>query len=254
MTIGVSNHYVIAAIRGAQQQGKEPEALLHRAGIKQQQIADPGGTVTPQQLSVLYKLLWIMLKDEFFGLGHNVCKLGYFRLMAAHHPRLNNLQSVLDYTRLFFSTTRDDVLFNTEQQGEYTKLIMTIDCASTDVDCFIREYHLIGWQRYLSWLIGYRLEPIETGFNFAATPHQHLYRYFFNGDYKFDQPTCHIVFHSRFLEYPIIRSHSELQSYLNSLPLPILYQPGIKQKYTALVENVISKFPMDNLPTLDQVA
>ncbi len=254
MSIGISNHYVKVAIKGALAQGISQADLLGRAGIDAKQLQNPKGRVTPQQLNTLYKALWSTLRDEFFGLAGSPCKLGYFRLMSSHHPRLETLKAVLDYSAIFFNTTRDDVLFKIETRDGQAKLTMTIDCHQTDTDCFVREYHLIGWQRYISWLIGYRIQPGLTAFNFPETAHKALYRNFFDGEYVFDQPTCHILFDAKYLEYPIIRSHGELQSYLKSLPMPAFYRPGVKQKITALVLGAIASCPLDELPSLEQVA
>ncbi len=254
MASEISSHYVNVAVKGATSKGVNRALLLERAGINVSQLERPGSTVTPQQLSLLYKTLWVVLQDEFFGLGKAPCKLGFFRLMASQHPRMDSLRSALEYSSVFFHTTRDDVLFKVEEDDDLARLTMTIDCADTDLDCFIREYHLIGWQRYISWLIGGRIRARETGLNFPEPPHGALYRNFFEGNYRFEQSGCYILFDARQLDRPVVRSHSDLQRYLDSLPLPVFFRPSEKQQYTASVIEVLERFPLDELPTLGQTA
>ncbi len=251
--VHISNHYVNAAIKGALAKGIDKHSLLRRAGIQANQLA-PQGQVTPQQLNILYKLLWAELQDEFFGLGLTPCKFGYFRLLASHHPQLKTLRDVLEYSATFFSITRDDVIFETQVNEHTSTLSITIDCAQTDPDCFLREYHLIGWQRYLSWLIGVRIQPIRTGLNFPKPKHCALYPYFFDGKITFNQPTCHIVFESSLLDCSVIRSFADLQNYLISLPLPVFYRPIDKQPVTSRVEQVLKHFSPCALPSLDKMA
>lgn len=251
--VHISNHYANAAIRGALAKGINKHTLLRRAGIQASQLA-PQGRVSSQQLDILYKALWAELQDEFFGLGKTACKFGYFRLLASSHPQLENLRSVLEYSATFFSITRDDVLFKTQDAHNNTTLTITIDCHQTDPDCFLREYHLIGWQRYLSWLIGVPIQPIETGLNFPKPNHSALYPHIFDGNIRFDQSTCHIVFDSALLDRPVIRSFADLQSYLISLPLPVFSRPTAKQPITSLVEQVLTSYSPCTLPTLDKVA
>lgn len=251
--IHISNHYVHAAIQGAQREGVDTTSLLHRAGIHSHQLP-PGGHVTSQQLNMLYKALWAELQDEFFGLGQTRCTFGFFRLLASHHPHLDNLRQVIEYSATFFATTREDVLFSLRTTPTASTLTITIDCAHSDPDCFLREYHLIGWQRYLSWLIGVRIQPTDTGLNFPKPPHHALYAHFLDGHLRFDQSTCYIVFDTALLDRPVIRSPAELQTYLISLPLPVFYRPAPKHPITSQVKQTLNAFPPNALPALDEVA
>ena len=251
---GVSPHYVHAVTRGASELGFCKNELLDKAGITFEQLEDTSTYLTVQQVATLFRAVWQTTGDEFFGLGKRPCTLGFMRMQVLSHSQGSDLESALKYSSEFYRVTREDMSLSITQDGAYAKLTLDIDCADHDKDYLLREYNLVAWQRYASWLIGARLKVHKTNFNYGEPEHSYVYSDIFDGELFYDQEEFGIVFDAKYLNYPIKKSYRDRSKFLKSLPFPVFRLPVIEKPYTGKIRTAWDKEPPDRLSDLEAMS
>lgn len=227
--------------------------ILERAGIKNEMLT-PGGRLTYPQLSMLYKIIWLETGDEYLCFTSSTCKLGTFRLLADISARLDTLESALDYVSRFYQVSRDDTSFGViEGEGEVT---IIIDIITLDLDTrpILVEYMVMAWQRYIRWLVGYKVEWKRTTFSHKRPDIESLYPRFFSEPVYFSKDVSSFSFSASHLKRKIRRTPAEVAKFRKLLPLTLFRASYDDSYYSSSVRNLFSEGDIANLPSLTDVS
>lgn len=258
----IANHYIYAAITGALAQGQDAQTLLEAAKIPSHYLQQMAYKITEQQLNDLIQAVWKVTQDEFMGLAPTACRLGTFALMAELAYQAKTLGGMLHQSarfyrvlypdiRLGFINTPQDLITDKNPQLFYQ---LQLDAQNKDPHHLMQEFLLIMWQRFSSWLVGQQIPYIETHFNYPAPAHAAEYRVMYSGKLKYQQACCGFSLHPRYLQLPLVRTHSELVQFLRLSPGIIFHYPEKDERLQTQLKKLLQEYNFDAMPNLDQLA
>ena len=259
----IANHYIHASIDGALKQGYSAEELLDAAGIPRPWLNKPEHCITEQQLSQLIKAVWRKTRDEFMGLAHRRCKNGVFALMAEMAQQADTLGGMLKQSARFYNAVYEGMDIGPMDFDQTNKLHPTssqlfyrlqLNDQSLDQDHLLQEFLLLMWQRFACWLTGQQIPFANTHFNYPEPEHVSEYHVMFTGELCFNQPICGFSLHPRFLQLPIIRTHSELTGFLKESPAYILHRPDQDDRLHTRIRCILQQFDFDQMPDLETIS
>jgi AraC-like DNA-binding protein len=213
----ISVHFPQVIIARASALGVEEGALLDAVRLSPALLADDRTRITASQLGALIRLVWRELDDELMGFGPVPHPFGVFALMARQMVESATLGDALRYSMRFYNLTSHSMRWEL-QQSEQARFALTLIDPSRDVAFFIEELLLLIWHRFCNWLIGERVPLMATQFRFDEPPHSDEYRIMFPGPVAYRYDSSAIVFETRWLQAPVVRSSAELRQYLQRLP------------------------------------
>ncbi|MEH6591925.1 MAG: AraC family transcriptional regulator [Halioglobus sp.] len=213
----ISIHFPQVIIARAVALGVDEQALLDAVRLSPALLADERTRITASQLGALIRLTWHELDDELMGFGAVPHRFGMFALMARQMVESATLGDALRYSMRFYNLTSPAMRWSL-QRDDQTRFALTLTDPSKDVAFFIEELMLLIWHRFCNWLIGERVPLLATQFRFEQPSHSGEYRIMFPGPVAYGYDSSAIVFDTRWLQAPVVRSGGELRQYLQRLP------------------------------------
>ncbi|MBY4675346.1 AraC family transcriptional regulator [Marinobacterium arenosum] len=254
----IANHYIRATVRGALRQGADPIQLLSEGGIPADWLDRPERQITERQLSDLIKAVWRFSRDEFMGLSPTICKRGVFSLMAELAQGAKTLGGMLQQSSRFYTAVSDDLELGLEldnpSQPPLVFYRLHLHHQGRDPDHFLQEFIMLMWQRFASWLVGQQIPVASTCFGYPAPEHAREYRVMYLGELLYDQPRCGFYLHPRFLQLPIIRNATELQTFLRNCPAEILHRPVRDNSLQTRIRVLLQRYDLEQMPELDEIS
>ncbi len=250
----VSPHYLWASMRGAVAQGWSEETLLKKAGIPLDRVKGPNVQVTDQQVSRLIRIVWECTDDENMGFSPLRCPRGTFMLMAERVLFCKTLGGMLKQSTRFYHILRDDLDIRFHQDSDQVDLTLQLKDSSLDTDHQLQEFILLSWQRFSSWLVGHRLEPRATRFNYPPPEHVSEYPLIFGRQLEFNQSSCGYTLDSKLLHLPVIRTADELASFIKDSPAIMFRRLQQSSSMKWQLTQLLLQHGPDQLPSLELVA
>ena len=250
----VDTHYLKAALQCAERQGFAAQTLLSQAGISPQQLQRPRTPVEP--MARLVRHIWQQLDDEFMGCTEHRCKRGVFAMMARYALNYDSLQSILKQGVAFYNLFTDAIQMQLQQRGERAELEIRFTSPQADPDGFYREFWLVIWHRFSSWLIGRNIPLLQVDFDFAQPAHARELKTMFPCSHRFDQTLLRLSFPASFLALRTIRTQRELASFLRDSPSGLMTLPEDAASYRSRIRRRILEPAVDalELPTFEVLA
>jgi len=252
----IANHYLQAAIRGAERQGFHHETLLESAGVPAEWLNKPEQLITEEQFTRLIKSVWRVTRDEFMGLSTRRCKNGTFALMTDYCLGSASLGAVLRKSARFFDIACDNIEIGLEE-SENNKLVffrLNLKDARQDTDHLLQEFLLLMWQRFSCWLVDQQIPFATTQFSYSPPPHATEYRAMYPSELRFDSPVCGFYLHEKYLQLPLTRSEAELAAFLREAPANILHRPDHDDSLRNRVRALLARQSLRDMPSLDELA
>lgn len=235
----VDIHYIAAALRCAERQGLNSGALLNAIGVTPEQLQQPFGRVDGAQMTQLVQLVWRGLDDEFMGCTPTRCKPGVFALMARHALHYERLETILQQGLHFYNLFTDDIQMRLVRRGKQVELEAVFSQPELDPDGFYREFWLVIWHRFSSWVIGQKITLSQVCFTDPRPEHQRELKYLFPCRHSFSRPTLKLCFAADYLALPCVRTQHELNSFLRHSPADLITIPGDDKSYARRIRSLL---------------
>lgn len=248
----IASHFIRAALRGAERQGRDCGALLRELGIQPALLDEPRARLAPEQFSRLIQALWQLLDDEYMGFGQRPSKRGTFAMMCHAIIHCRTLERALVRGMLFYGLFPDAPSVQLQRDGD--QVCLSIDSSLLwDPDHFLTESLLVIWHRLGSWLIGQRIRLEEASFAYAEPPHSGEYDLLFPCPRRFDAERTSLRFHARYLDMPLLQDERTLKQFLQHSPADLLARPDGGDSLTSRIRRLLGR-DCASWPDLEQVA
>ncbi|WP_286237517.1 AraC family transcriptional regulator [Neptuniibacter halophilus] len=231
----ISIHFARTLVAAANRHGLDPQPLLRHAGLNEQMLENPGLRITPDQLSRMMQAMWQQSDDEFMCMGSRPSRHGVFTLMAKQAVRCRNLRQVYHHLQHFYNLVAEAINLELEITEDEVRFYMDLTDPSQDPDNILREFLLLLWHRFPSWLIG-QLVPLKSvSVNFAEPVNQAEHRLMYPCRVDYNQSRCALVFGTELLDEPVVQTPRTLSAYLRRAPLDWFKRQAYYQTYTRRV-------------------
>mgnify|MGYP001106967447 FL=1 len=241
---------------GLSEQKHQQSTLLTQAGINPSSLIQDNARVHTDQVARLFQLVMLTLNDEFMGLTKVPCKMGTFALMSDLIPQCLTLKDQLKQTARFYNLTHPNIEFDLKEYHKDAVLSISLTDNSYDAQHFLREFLMVIWHRFPSWLIGQPIGLRSVEFSFARPAHEAELNVMFPTAISYQQNSNRLIFDRRYLSKPITRTRSEIQQFVRRSPYDIMTIPGREQTLESQIERLLAPHGADRMlnMTLNDVA
>ncbi|NVK41009.1 MAG: AraC family transcriptional regulator [Oceanospirillaceae bacterium] len=233
----VDIHYVRAALNCVERKGLETSALLSDCGIDPALLQRNGARVHGDQMTRLVQLIWAALDDEFMGCTEHRCKQGVFALMTRHVLHSASLEAALQQGAHFYNLFSDDIRMRLLRRGALGVLEIEFARPELDPDCFYREFWMVIWHRFASWLIGEKIMLASAGFDYPEPAHAAELKYLFPCTHRFGRGRMVLSFSADYLVMPPVRTQRDLSRFLRRSPADLITIPGRESSFEARIRS-----------------
>ncbi|MCF4994475.1 helix-turn-helix domain-containing protein [Pseudomonas syringae] len=248
----IASHFARAALGGARRLGYDPSALLQQLGISDELLEEPRARITPEQFTQLIQGLWQALDDEYLGFGNAASKPGSFAMMCHAIIHCRSLEKALNRGLLFYSLFPEAPRLSLSREDEWVRLSLD-DSRLWDPDHFLTESLLVIWHRLGSWLIGQRIRLEQATFSYSRPDHGAEYDLLFPCPLEFSTSQSSLLFHSRYLNMPLLQDDRTLKHFLERSPADLLSRPDDGDSLSSRLRRLLSR-DSDRWPDLEAVA
>lgn len=248
----IASHFARAALEGARRRAYDYSGLLQQLGINPELLGEPRARIAPAQFTQLIQALWQALDDEYLGFGQAPSKLGSFAMMCHAVIHCCNLEKALNRGLLFYSLFPGAPRLTLTHEGEMVRLSLD-DSQLWDPDHFLTESLLMIWHRFSSWLIGHRIRLEQATFSYPLPVHGAEYDLLFSCPIEFSTAQSSLLFHSRYLDMPLLQDERTLKLFLERSPANLLSRPDDGDSLTSQLRRLLSR-DSSRWPDLETVA
>ncbi|WP_137805320.1 AraC family transcriptional regulator [Pseudomonas sp. G(2018)] len=253
----IASHFARAALRGAQRRGYDYSQLLQQVGISPELLDEPRARIAPEQFTRLIQALWLALGDEYLGFGQAPSKPGSFAMMCHAVIHCRSLDKALNRGLLFYSLFPDAPCLTLTHEGDMIRLSLD-DSQLWDPDHFLTESLLVIWHRFGSWLIGQRIRLEQATFSYPRPEHGAEYDLLFSCPLVFSTTKSatersSLLFHSRYLNMPLLQDERTLKHFLEHSPANLLSRPDDGHSLSSQLRRLLSR-DSSRWPDLEAVA
>lgn len=198
--------------------------------------------------------LWYQGNDDFLGLAKQATKHGVFTLMAKQAANCPNLKAVYRHISHFYNLITDAISLEFKTEGDLAFFSMTLADNSLNPDYSLREFLMLVWHRFPSWLIGQHLPLKSIQLAYPKPKHINEYSLMYPCPAHFNQPTTTITFDAKYLKMPVIQTAKALRCYLKHAPLDWFTRQAYFQVFTQRVVNYLEKHSQITSTSMDAIA
>jgi AraC-like DNA-binding protein len=253
LEFSIPRYYVLAALRGPQQNNVDIPALLIRSGILEDVLHEPLARVSAQQYTRLIQNIWQEMDDEYMGLGQRTNPVGSFSMMCHAVIHCPNLEKALKRAFRFYGLFTELAELKLVVDDEYATI--TVDESKlADPDNFLIESIIVIWHRFGSWLIGRRIHLQDVYFRFPKPVHHNPYPTLFNCNVEFDSSFTGMRFPVKFLSEQISQNETSLNAFIKQSPANLLAKPEEGNSLVARIRSIIGDDLSKDLPNFDAIA
>lgn len=235
----VSIHYAQSLIAAAQRRHLDYLSLLEFAGINPVLMKKAQARITPEQYSRLMQSLWQSADDEFMCMAKTPIKHGVFALMAKQAVHSKDLGAVYYHLCRFYNLVTDSIRLELVTGAERSRLIMQLSEPYWDPRHTLREFLLLLWHRFPSWLVGQRFPLTMVGLNYPKPVQHREHRLLFPCPIRYEQSTCWFEFDNAQLRLPVVQTPSGLRQHLVRAPIDWFKRQDHCPIYTRRVMDVL---------------
>ena len=252
----ICKHHVLSSMAGLGEKIRHQSTLLTQAGINPSSLIPDNARVHTDQVARLFQLVMMTLNDEFMGFTEVPSKMGTFALMSDLIPQCLTLKDQLKQTARFYNLTHPNIEFDLKEYHKDAVLSISLTDNGYDAQHFLREFLMVIWHRFPSWLIGEPITLRSVDFSFACPAHESELNVMFPTKISYQQSSNRLVFDRRYLSKPITRTRSEIQQFVRRSPYDIMTIPGREQTLESQIERLLAPNGADRMAniTLQDVA
>lgn len=236
----ISCHHARSALASLAKHGVDAGETLEAAGINPKLISLPMARISDQQMTLLVQTVWQRLDDEFMGFTPHRCERGAFAYMVYSIRRCDTLREALTMGMRFYNLLTKDIDTQLIERDDRANIVVKFADPALDPDYFYLEFWMIIWHRLASWLCGVKIPLQTTQLIHPASisdEHKAELQFMFPGQLELGHPVNQMVFSRQFLNRPLVRTKTEIQTFLQHSPAQLLTIPGDDKSF----QNTISR-------------
>ncbi len=181
-----------------------------------------------------------------FQLVSNI--LGYLMLNC-----LNPRESLDKYV-LYQKYNDETMSYQFVQEGDLTKIIVSIRDEEFDQDKYLSDYYISGLVAYWQSITGKQLSPLQVCFRHKSPEDFQQYKKQFRGELKFLAPNNMIIVGQDFWDTPNLHPNAALRDLFEKYLIKELSYQLSKGPYTNKVQSILSEKINDKLPSENEIA
>lgn len=232
-------HYARVVIHAAIDRGLDQHSLLKYASIHPNLLGQQQARISPEQFSRLIQVIWQQSDDEFICMVSAPVRFGIFSLMARQVINCKTLGAAYFHLCRFYNLVTDSINLNFSKDNDQALLSLKLAAPQLDQHFALREFLMLIWHRFPSWLIGQQIPLFRVDLDYPKPAHAIEHKLLFPCPVKYNQPACNLVFHSRMLNMPIIQTSSTLRNHLLRAPLDWFKRQDYDSLYTRRVIDLL---------------
>jgi len=233
--------------------GTDTAALAARAGC-QDPFAEPEARIPIDAFARLVRLTWDALGCEAAGFTAAPVRPGLFNMMCHATISCPNLRRALMRSSRFYTLVQEEIGFELLERGDEAQLLIRHrNLRGLDDRGFIESLMVI-WLRWSSWLIGREVLPDRILFAGPPGEYRDSYAAMFPCEHYFGTGENRVVFATRYLDAPVLRSPAELTDFLASAPESLMRRYIEEPSVAALVRRLVRRREDFAQITLDEAA
>jgi AraC-like DNA-binding protein len=215
--------FIRAMVLAYRRYGLDPSNALGLAQIAPDDLDDPAGCVTANQMEIMSAVTMQELDDEALGWFSRRLPWGSYGMLCRASLSAPNLDVALKrWCRHHRLLTDDLILELATEEGVATLRLHPRRVLGDFAElCLVTSLrYVIG---YACWLIDSRIPILRATFPYPAPLHQDAYPLMFRGPVLFAATAASFSFDAQYLGLPLRRAEPELQQMLQrALPLTVL--------------------------------
>lgn len=215
----ISIHFARMVVKSAKNRGLDYKLLLKNANISENLLNQEQIRVTAEQFSKLMSETWSMGDDEFLGMASQPTRHGVFTLMAKQAVHCLDLNAIYRHLAYFYNLITPALSLSFHNQTDEAAFSMFLTQPEKDSDHALREFLMLLWHRFPSWLIGKRIPLKRIHLDYSEPRHKSEYRLLYPCPARFSQSDCRLIFDAKYLQERVVRTPKELRAYLRRAPL-----------------------------------
>jgi len=237
----ISIHFIRTLVASAKRNGIDEQKLLRFAGLNESLLANPGLRVTADQLSRTMQEFWREADDEFMCMGSQPSRHGVFTLMAKQAVRCKNLHAVYHHLGHFYNLVAEALTLDFSIVEDEVRFSFCLKEPDIDQDKTLREFLLLLWHRFPSWLVGQLIPLKYVTLDYSEPEHSAEHKLMYPCSVRYNQPSNMLVFDAKLLDEPVVQTPVTLSAYLRRAPLDWFkrqaYYPVFTRKVMDYLEN-----------------
>lgn len=252
----VDIHYVRAAVNCAERKKIPVGPLLDEIGVAPEKLRQSESRIHGDQMTRLVQTVWSELGDEFMGCTETPCKAGAFAFMARHVMHYDSLEAVLRQGIAFYNLFTDDIQMDLVRQKDTVVLEIDFTRPELDPDHFYREFWMVIWHRFASWIVGRKIPLDRASFTYSKPAYHRELKYMFPCRHQFNRQQLSLSFNAEFLSLPPVRTQRDLSRFLKHSPADLITIPGEDQSYRGLIRTqlLLQEGEVLQCPSFEQIA
>ena len=246
-TVPITHTTILLSMASAQ--GINTDKLLLSAGL------DPDDFFAQEHLcaerfSLLYQKIVQKSLDEYFGmLSQGKVPIGTLRTLCHTVLHSSSLQQAICRIGDFHEICRGaQVKPVISHLGSHVKVSFLPINGSDYYSSFAFNSNpekicntLFMFSRFISWLIGKRIEIKEANFAFKEPENRQIYKKMLRTSLKFYQKENALIFPAYYLDSPLVQSEANLRDFLKTAPLQLLSASGNTIPMKVQVANIVAR-------------
>jgi len=249
-TIAIS--FVHAMLEPTRRRGIAIGPLLDGAAIPPALLKAEKARVTAQQFAQLSNAVAVQLNDESFGHHKRPQKPGTFNALARYLINSETLGEAIERNVEFHNLFDPGFQLQLCKQGSQTvyRLVPDDDWLQSPYVC---EQTLMINYRFLCWLCGNCFALERVNFNYPEPAYKAEYHYMFFCPIQFEQRFSEMIFDTRHLQLPVVRSQADLAQFLNNSTLEFVRRPASEKSYAEQIRRLLRK-SLPAMPDYEDIA
>jgi AraC-like DNA-binding protein len=243
-----STHYIAALIRHARRIGLDVERIITETGIPPELAEVEDQWIENDLVTSLVKKLWSETNNETFGLDPTPLRIGTWAIACEFMLAAETLGDLYRKgERILSYLAPQSASLKLIHEGDTVSVLPMAYIGESDPDHFLIEFMTVLWHRFPCWAIDENIPLQRAFFSFEQPGHGLFYEEIFHCDVSFQQPANGFSFNRKYLQKPIVRSMTELNSWLRDSPADLLYMPGRETSIGAQIKAELRRSLKDRM-------
>ncbi|WP_062262840.1 AraC family transcriptional regulator [Endozoicomonas arenosclerae] len=220
--ITISSVLLKHALSGAQAQGVDLPRLLRKCGIPVDVFEHTESRLPLENIVKLLRYCNGVMNDEANGLLQSPMRLGSFRMMALAAVHSQNLGQALERCLDFYNLFANSFHYELKTGRRFAQITMKRRDGHSIIDDYAICSMLSVIHRFSGWFCNDRLILNQIGFDHPPPPYRKELHYMFYGaPVLFHQDINSISFDRHYLDYPVVQTEMQVESYVRRAPMDI---------------------------------
>jgi AraC-like DNA-binding protein len=226
--------------------------ILVKAGIPTSLSSLRNTHISVQQFALLWRAVSAAVEDEAFGVGARAMRPGSFDMLCACLLYSPSLGKAIRRALQFLNLILDDPKARLVTEGRTAKILL--EDTAPPRSAFAYRAYWVMLHGVICWLVGRRIPLRQVDFSAERPSRGNDFRLFFGTPVRFGQPTGQIIFDTRFLKLPIIRSDRSLKHFLRRAPENILVGYYYDAGTAGALRQQLQSTPPEEWPSFDKMS